>query len=35
MAIQIQLRADGFRMDVDIITLVCHTLMEHRSECLF
>ena len=24
-----------FRVDVDIITLVCDTLMEHRSECLF
>ena len=24
-----------FRVDVDIITLVCDTLMEHCSECLF
>ena len=24
-----------FRVDLDIITLVCDTLIEHRSECLF
>ena len=24
-----------FRVDVDIITLVCNTLMKHCSECLF
>ena len=33
MAIQIQLHVDAVVVDVDNITLVCDTLMEHHSEC--
>ena len=33
MAIQILLRMDAVVVDVNNITLVCNTLMEHHSEC--